>query len=57
MEAPLRLDKTVAALESEIAAITETLSGPLDNATRIGLCADREQLRRELAGQRKEGQQ
>ena len=46
---PIKGDKTREQLEVEIARITAELKSPLDNAARIGLVADRQQLRRELA--------
>jgi hypothetical protein len=45
---PIEGGRTREQLEAQIADITAALSGPLDNASRIGLCADRRQLRREL---------
>jgi hypothetical protein len=46
---PIQGDKTRGQLEVEIAEITAALRGPLNNAVRIGLVAERQQLRRELA--------
>ena len=46
---PIKGGKTREQLKVEIAEITATLCGPLDNAERIGLVADRRELRRELA--------
>jgi len=48
-EAAIKGGKTREQLVSEIEEITSTLAGPLDNAARIGLAADRRQLQRELA--------
>jgi hypothetical protein len=45
---PIRGGKTREQLAAEIAEISAALAGPLDNAARIGLAADRKQLRREL---------
>ena len=46
--APIRGGKTREQLEADVAQITATLAGPCDSAERIGLAADRKQLRREL---------
>jgi len=50
--APIRKGRTREQIEADIASITESLRGPLDNVERICLCGDRRELQKELTAAR-----